>query len=53
MARTSADRLAAAMSTQAVPRCSGGTILSHTYEQGLSARRWTIEEIFDPHLLDT
>jgi hypothetical protein len=23
------------------------------YEQGLPARRWTVEEIFDPHLLDT
>jgi hypothetical protein len=23
------------------------------HEQGLSARRWTVEEIFDPHLLDT
>ena len=29
------------------------TYLRYHYEQGLSARRWTVEEIFDPHLLDT
>jgi hypothetical protein len=29
------------------------TYLRYHYEQGLSARRWTVKEIFDPHLLDT
>ena len=27
--------------------------LRHHHEQGLSVRRWTVEEIFGPHLLDT
>jgi len=29
------------------------TFLRYHHEQGLSARRWTVEEIFDPSLLDT
>jgi 4,5-dihydroxyphthalate decarboxylase len=29
------------------------TYLRHHHEQGLSARRWSIEEIFTPELLDT
>ncbi len=29
------------------------TYLRYHYEQGLSARRWIVEEIFDPHLQDT
>ncbi|GAA5056864.1 substrate-binding domain-containing protein [Nocardia callitridis] len=29
------------------------TFLRYHYEQGLSARRWTIEEVFAPELLDT
>ncbi len=29
------------------------TYLRYHFEQGLSARRWTVDEVFDPDLLDT
>jgi 4,5-dihydroxyphthalate decarboxylase len=29
------------------------TFLRHHHEQGLSARRWTVDEVFSPDLLDT
>jgi hypothetical protein len=34
-------------------RTAVDTYLRYHYEQGLSACRWTVEEIFGPHLLDT